>query len=311
MNIAVCTLFEGDYHIGAGALANSLHAAGYRGVLWAGWRGALPPWAASARADASAPGIRRLDVADGFTIAFVPVAPDAHLTYHKPDFLKHVFNRLDPDAGAAVYLDPDIVVKCPWPVFPAWLDDGLALVEDVNASMPPRHPLRLAWARLLAARGLSPLRSPGRYYNAGFVGLPRSRIGFLDTWRETIGIVRDVNGSLSTLKNGDASALFHSADQDALNLALMLDPVPLNTAGPEAMDFAVGGHHLSHAVGTPKPWQARFVRRALAGYPPSAAAKEFYQHVSHPLEILSPVALRRRRRFLAAAALIARFYRRA
>ncbi|OAM91346.1 hypothetical protein OH491_22650 [Termitidicoccus mucosus] len=311
MSIAVCTLFEGDYHIGAGALANSLHASGFRGVLWAGWRGALPPWAAAARDDASAPGARRLDVADGFAVVFIPVAPDAHLTYHKADFLDRVFNRLAPSADAAIYLDPDIVIKCPWTVFPAWLDDGLALVEDVNASMPARHPLRLAWTRLLAGRGLSPRRQLDRYYNAGFIGLPRARIGFLDTWRSTIGVVRDVNGALATLKNGDASALFHSADQDALNLALMLDDVPLNAAGPEAMDFAVGGHHLSHAVGTPKPWQARFVRRALDGYPPSTAAKSFHQHVSRPLEIIPPAALRRRRRSLAVAALIARFYRRA
>ena len=76
------------------------------------------------------------------------------------------------------------------------------------------------------------------------------------------------------------------------------------------MDFVIGGHYLSHAVGTPKPWQSGIVRQALRGYPPSVPTKIFHQHAAGPIALYSASALKSRQRALALAALIGRFYRR-
>jgi hypothetical protein len=306
---AACTLFEGDYHTGAGALANSLYASGYRGTLWAGYRGALPPWAAAARPEG--PHQHRFTVAPDFDIAFLSLETAPHFAYHKPEFLQRLLSEFEPDANAAIYLDPDIVVKCPWSLFSDWLEDGVALVEDINPSLPARHPTRLAWQRVLATRGLTPQRELHRYYNSGFVGIPRAHVAFLGEWQRMMSIVREVLGTQHHhIKAGNATTLFHSTDQDALNMALMLTDTPMNTAGPEAMDFVTGGHYLSHAVGTPKPWQGSLLRQALRGYAPSVQTKAFYRHAAQPVALFNASELRARQRALALAALIGRFYRR-
>jgi hypothetical protein len=308
MNIAVCTLFEGDYHLGAGALVNSLHASGFRGTLWAGTRGALPPWAAGAVQDK--PGIQRLAIAADFCIAFVQLQTEVHFAYYKPELLQRVLSEFAPEADAAIYLDPDIVLKCPWEIFPRWVEDGVALVEDLNPNLPPRHPLRIAWLHVLAEHSLTPRRELGRYYNSGFVGVPRTQLAFLAEWQRTMAMIRECLGAHHHIKFGCATDVFHSTDQDALNLALMLTDTPLNTAGPEAMDFAVGGHYLSHAVGTPKPWQGGFIRKSLRGYPPSTAAKEFFNHTRQPISVFPAGKLKRLTLALKLAALVGRFYRR-
>jgi len=308
MNIAVCTLFEGDYHLGAGALANSLHASGFRGTLWAGTRGALPPWAAGAMQ--GKPGIHRLAVTSDFSIAFVQLQTAVHFAYYKPELLQRILNEFAPEAEAAIYLDPDIVVKCPWEIFPRWVNDGIALVEDLNPNLPPRHPLRLAWLQVLAERGLTPRRELDRYYNSGFVGVPRMHLAFLAEWQRTMTMIREILGAHHHIKFGRATDVFHSTDQDALNLALMRTDTPLNTAGPEAMDFAVGGHYLSHAVGTPKPWQGGFIRKALHGFPPPMAAKEFFNYTCQPISVFSAMKRTRLTLALKIAAFVGRFYRR-
>jgi len=309
MNIAVCTLFEGDYHLGAGALANSLHASGFRGTLWAGYRGTLPPWAASATLEK--PGLHRLAVAADFSIAFVQLETAVHFAYYKPELLERLLNEFAPHAEAAIYLDPDIVVKCPWEIFPRWVTGGVALVEDLNPNLPARHPLRIAWLQVLAEHGLVPRRALERYYNSGFIGVPRAHIALLAEWRERMAMIREILGGHHHIKFGRATDVFHSTDQDALNLALMLTDTPLNTAGPEAMDFAVGGHYLSHAVGTPKPWQGGFVGRALRGFPPSTATKEFFNHACQPFALFPEGQRKRLSLALKTAAFIGRFQRRA
>jgi len=308
MNLALCTLFEGHYHFGAGALANSLCTSGFRGTLWAGIRGELPPWATAAKPDS--PGKHCLTVTPDFSIVFITLETSVHFAYYKPELLERVLSEFAPEADAAIYLDPDIVVKCPWEIFPRWIGGGIALVEDINPNLPARHPLRMAWMQVLSEQGLSPVRELNRYYNSGFLGVSRSHLAFLAVWKRMMAMIREILGAHHHIKFGRATDVFHSTDQDALNLACMLTDTPLNTAGPEAMDFAVGGHYLSHAVGTPKPWEGGFIQRAFSGYASSTATKEFLNHVAQPIAVFGPAKRKSMARELKIASFISRFYRR-
>ncbi|MES2695345.1 MAG: hypothetical protein V4773_17850 [Verrucomicrobiota bacterium] len=294
MRAVAVTLFEGNYHLGAAGLINSLHTAGFTGTFVCGYRGAIPPWA-----DRTLP----------FEVKFLPLTVSTHLTNYKPTFLQQCLREFGLQAEQLYYFDPDIVVKAPWSTLERWASDGLAIVEDVNAYLPTRHPYRLAWADFFAHHKLPVRRSIDRYFNAGFFGLPRAHLEFLTVWQRLLDLAAATNGG-ERLKHGQPHTLFHSADQDAMNMALMLSDIPINSAGPEAMDFTPGGHLLSHAAGGTKPWRGGFLRAALAGRPPSAPQKAFFHYVDSPIPVFSPSALKILKLELACAAAIGRFYRR-
>jgi hypothetical protein len=299
MSDTLCTLFEGHYHLGAAALINSLHRSGFAGTVVCGYRGSLPFWHATPAA-----------VLAPIRIIWSEIKTSVHFTNYKPVFMLECLSHHTPDAERIYYSDPDIVVKAPWSIFTRWALDGVALCEDLNASLPARHPYRLAWLDFLGSRGFCPTRSLDRYYNAGFLGLPKQHVALLSVWTDLLSAAKQHLGALDRLKAGKPHDLFHTTDQDALNMALLLGDWPLNTTGPEGMDFIPGGSLLSHAAGGIKPWRRGFVRAALQGRPPGPAQKRFYDHVEGPIRVFPPAELRSRRRELAIAALIGRFYRR-
>jgi hypothetical protein len=298
MNATACTLFEGDYHLGAAALINSLVAADFTGTVICGYKGALPSWAEHAH---------RLP---HITVKFVVLTTPQHLTNHKAVFMNACWDEHAPETDQLYYFDPDIVVKAPWNVLARWAKDGVALCEDINANLLARHPYRLAWLDFLAAHGLSARRTLERYHNAGFIGLPRALRAFIQDWQRVLDLAAHELGPLNRLKNGQPHRLFHSMDQDALNLALLLSDIPINASGPEGMEFTSSGHLLSHAAGRLKPWRAGLVRQALAGCAPSRAQKAFYDFADGPLVIFTPGVRRRRHWALRLGSLITRFYRR-
>ena len=299
MKTTLCTLFEGDYHLGAAALLNSLHHAGFDGTFVCGFRGPRPRWA---QRTASLTPIR---------VRWVELSVPVHFTNHKAAFMLACLHVHTPDATAVGYIDPDIIVKSSWAVVERWLRGGVALCEDANASLPSGHPYRVAWIDFFARHGLTPVRTLERYYNAGFVAVPREFQSLLTRWVGLLDLAARELGPLSMIKHADPSALFHTVDQDALNMALLLDAVPIHAVGPEGMDFLPGGHLLSHAAGGRKPWRGGFLLEAFRGRPPGSPHKQFHQHARAPLPVLSPPTLAWRRLELAAAALLGRFYRRA
>lgn len=310
MKIAICTLFEGNYHFGLAALANSLAASGYQGSLWVGYRGALPDWITTSSSFDAASG--RYQVTPSFDLRMLELDTPLHFTYYKATILRDLLSVYEPSCDIAVYIDPDIVVKCDWPTLCGWFSvDGIALAEDVNGACPPRHPRRLRWAAFFADHGLKPVRPLERYYNAGFLGVSRAHIEFLNLWDRVCDLVIGYNKTASSLKIGGANSLFHSTDQDALNFTLSAIDIQLNTAGPEAMDFAPGGSYLSHAVGQLKPWHGKHIRNALArGVPPSAQCKAYFDFVDGPIKAHPAREVKLRRMNIAIASLIGRFYRR-
>ena len=299
MSHTICTLFEGHYHLGVGALINSLHASGFTGRIICGHRGPQPSWAPAARA-----------LQERIEVRFVEVSADVHFTHYKPTFMRECWATHAADAEQLYYFDPDIVVKAPWSVIDRWAADGVALCEDVNPYLPARHPYRLAWEDFLHANGLPTLRPLDRYYNAGFIGLPRAHAGLLDAWSRIIAAAAQ-HVSLSTIKVKNASALFHTPDQDALNMALMVSDAPVNGAGPEGMDFTTGGHLLSHAIGGRKPWRGGFLHDALRGRPPCSAQKSFFRFAESPLRLFPSAELARLRLSLLGGIVLGRVYRRA
>jgi len=298
MNVTLCTSFEGDYHLGAAALLNSLHRSGFTGTFVCGYRGARPTWAQ-----------RVLSLAP-LQVIWVEVSVPVHLTNYKPTFMLACLQTHTPAAESIGYLDPDIVVKASWQVFDRWLrGGGVTLCEDVNASLPSGHPYRFAWYDFFSRHDLVPVRTLERYYNSGFIAVPRAQDGLLVTWENLIALASRELGSLSSIKHGRPGTLFHTIDQDAMNMALLLHPVQIHAAGGEAMDFLPGGHLLSHATGGRKPWRGGFLRDALRGRPPGLAQKQFFRFVEKPLPVLAATTLAWRRFELGLAALLGRIYR--
>ncbi|OUJ71195.1 hypothetical protein [Hymenobacter crusticola] len=314
MNSVVCTLFEGHYHYGLAALTNSLYQQGYRGVIYAGYRGALPEWAAAATENLSPcwPGSQTFEVAEGLQIHFLPVEVNYHLTNYKPDFMLRLWSGPAKDTQGMVYFDPDIVVKCKWKFYDKWITRGVALVHEVIANdMPSSHPLRLEWQEVIARIGKKNNRELRSYINAGFCGLTSNHKEFLKLWSTIISTAVEHYGLDSkTFIPFDRTHIFHGADQDALNIAAMCCECPISEIGPDGMDFINGGWTMSHAVGSPKPWKKKFLLSALKGNPPSLAERAFWLNVAGPIICHGKQEVRVKRASILVSAFIGRFYRR-
>lgn len=307
MNSVVVTLFEGDHHLGAAALINSLHAAGFSGAVVCGHRGPPPPW------------VKAASQLDKIVVDFIALETTDHLTNYKPEFLLRVWTQLRPEAGRLFYFDPDIVLKARWTFFEEWADYGVALVEDVNSPLSETHPRRGAWRRCLTARRKLVRRETPLYVNGGFIGLTRLHQGFLHEWRDAMTLVGEEIGGLDrsmfSFAEGQTDMSspaypFSKTDQDALNIAVMAGSQPVSIMGAEAMDFRPGGWTLSHAIGPDKPWRKNLLLAALFGRTPTLADHAFWDHASSPLPAFSARVATWRRSTLTLASILGRFYRR-
>lgn len=304
---AIFALYDGDYHLGLGALVNSAYRAGFRGVVYAAYRGALPPWAT--------PTTRAGDyadyaVADGCAIRFVEIDYAGHLTNYKAAFMLAMLETHCPDVRRLFYFDVDVVVKCRWAFFRHWVECGIAVCQDVNEpAMSANHPLRAYWRDLAARCGFQCRPSEG-YFNGGFVGIAVSHASFLKTWRSLIDCTEKSGTSLDNFHFRDRTNPLMAMDQDLLNIALMATDAPISPMDTSAMDISRGGYVMSHALSSAKPWRRRYLRDALLGYPPDAANKLYWQNVTAPIAVASAARRRAKTLSLRIAAAFGRFYRR-
>lgn len=316
--VAVCTLFEGDYHLGVGPLVNSLYAGGFRGIVWAGYRGSLPVWA---RPLAGAEGYVEFQAAEGLAIRFLPLDTKAHLTNYKPDFMLRLLENEARECAGLIYLDPDIVAAGPWNFFEDWLTCGVAVCEDVNSPFAAQHPRRIGWRRFYAAHGIELRAGEAAYANGGFVGVRREYAGFLTLWKqmqdrlwEAIGGAEyvGIGGGPSVGDRSGFAQCFDKTDQDVLNAAIeAAGEIPVSFCNKLAMGFEPGAAFLPHALGPGKPWSKPYLSDALRGLPPRAVDKAYWQAAeAGPILVFQEKTIRARKLSMKIAAALGRLIRR-
>jgi len=296
MNTSICTLFEGNYHHGLAALTNSLYKNGFRGNVYAGYRGTLPNWSKSA--------IRCkigewenssiLNVASGINIVFIPLVTEYHLTNFKPDFMLELLAGPEKDSDAIFYFDPDICTVAPWSFFEKWIDYGVALCEDVNSPLPKHHPRRSGWREYFSKYNFVLKFRGTEYVNGGFIGVARRDFSFIELWQKLqLSMADDIGGlSASSLDKSIASRgidninyyMFNKTDQDALNAAIEAYDAPTSIIGKEAMTFGQGQRAMSHALGQPKPWQNNYIVSVLMGEPLDLRHKDYWHYCNQPIK---------------------------
>lgn len=294
MQSVICTLFEGNYHYGVAALVNSLYTKGFRGHIYAGYRGYLPKWAEKAKKNdrLNWPSGKTLYLDDCF-LHFLPLENDYHLTNYKPDFMLELLDGPAKNAEAIFYFDPDIIQIADWEYMEEWVNCGIALCEDVNSPLEKFHPKRVFWRNYF--KGFDLTFKNNIYANGGFVGLNIKDIQFLESWKKiqeemapNIGGLgkSKLSGTLISGKAAKPYAPFSSSDQDALNAAIEAVPTIYSLLHKEAMGFENGLNIMLHALGKNKPWNTNFIKRLLVkGFRPRMVDKAFTVNLSYPINI--------------------------
>ncbi len=317
-NVAVCTLFERDYHHGVVSLANSLAQRGYHGRIYAGYRGPVPSWASNSRAVnfSQWPNARSISVDKACEIVLLPMQTSAHFTNIKPDFMQQVLDATIPTLDGLFYLDPDICLAAPWSFLMDWLSCGVALCEDVNSPLEPQHPRRHGWRQFFGGHGFTLSCRTLAYVNGGCVGVSKDHKEFLECWRLLSARMGELIGGLeaSQLEGGRKpeqlgfANCFDRSDQDALNAAIEATDIPVSILPQSAMGFTHGTLVLPHAIGARKPWRRKYFAEALRGIRPTTADRLFWQSALGPLQSMSTATIGRARWTLALARGVGRFY---
>jgi len=327
MHSVICTLFEGHYHYGVAALINSLYKQGFKGHLFAGYKGDLPNWIFNKVESADIleyPGSSTMKINEDLKIHFLPLTTAYHLTNYKPDFMLSLLDGPAKDADSIFYFDPDIVITAPWSYFTYWINYGVALCEDINSPIGLNHPTRLSWRAYFPKYGISLQEKTNEYANGGFQGVHKTNRGFLEKWKAVQeAMAHDIGGlDNSSFKKTKGSTLsedtmrrpyyrFAKTDQDALNATVEAWNGPVSFTGKEAMTFKPGERLMSHALGQPKAWQWMPLSQIIKGRSPRLMEEDYWQAMkAGPIKVYTAGYIKRKEIAMKIASFIGRFYRR-
>jgi hypothetical protein len=267
---------DSSFEPGCGTLINSLYQNGYRGKIIIGLisNGHLLPKLIKAQ---SPPGL---------VFEFVNLRTQANVNYHKPSLLLHAFD--DGTVTKAFFFDSDIICTKEWSHFLNWVDSGIAVCSDINHLwMPPSHPVRNLWKKLLAQHGYE-FKDVSGYANGGFLGVSRAHIEIVRIWEELLSWLTFSNKT--GWDDWSLKAGFEKYDQDLLNASLMAVECPVSFVGYEGMSFAESVGYMVHPVGPLKPWHKGYLKHLLlhgAGMP--LANRQYWKYARSPLHNASPM----------------------
>lgn len=275
--VVFTTLAEKKYFNGVAALVNSIIKNGtYADKIIVGYRGDLPKWLPTLELSKNG---KSCTLKDGLILEFVQVKNDFHMVHEKPGWFFKLTNELEPEAKEYFFFDSDIVVVNRMSFFGEWVNQGVAICEDVNYDMSINHPIRKQWIKLLEDNNKPINRIPERYYNSGFLGWKKEDANFVNEWSECSDILISIAGNLKEFRTNDRTDVVLSANQDSLNLTAMCSSCEISTIGPEAMGFHFGLSLMVHPLG-PKPWDLNFTKVFLSGKPPRIADLRFWEQVN-------------------------------
>ncbi|PPK87531.1 hypothetical protein CLV84_0474 [Neolewinella xylanilytica] len=302
------TLAERDYFLGFAALLNSVvHYGTYVDKVIVGYRGELPEWLPPLRVSNHG---REFTTPEGLPVELVELSGSKHMVHEKPKWFAHVSDVLAPDATEYFFFDSDIIINTRMSFFGEWVAEGIGICGDVNFLFDPTHPIRLKWAKLAEANGLTVRNQIHGFYNSGFLAWTQEQKPFIADWNRAFSILAPKSGDMKQFRVFDRTAMVQSTNQDSFNLAMMITEVPLSVIGPEAMSFINGMQLMFHPIGA-KPWKRDFGKDFLQGRAPRQADIQFWRHVNGTALQPLPVAKANRTlKYSRALRWLGRFYHR-
>lgn len=260
-NIIICSICEGRYAYGVGALINSSIKNGFRGQFHVLIKDELPFWAKHLKKTEG-----NYFINDYCTITFEKANWGYHLSYYKP-FLLDSLIKLNPNS-TIFYFDPDITIECDWNFFLDWVDIGPALCTDGNyPTLGKNHPWIVSWKNIFNIEKTKIFSDLIPYINSGFIGINSTQTDLIKKWIGFTNLLIEKGHNLKSFgptqnKYSKERAFSICGDQDILNAVLISHDYDISLFGVDGMGFNGSSYLMFHNIGR-KSWEKNFLKDFL------------------------------------------------